>query len=112
MSDLDLEPIPTDSTARDVEVDMAMRRMSRRSFLWAGASVVAGYSGWKWLSTRRDEDGIPWPFRRTLEVNEQLSRDLFSTSRLAATFPASMAGEPRANGDVGLEQEVDLDSWS
>src|SRR6516225_6053654 len=57
----------------DREVEREMRRHTRRSFLWAAAAAAAGLSGWRWLTTRREDDGIPWPLRRALEINEQLS---------------------------------------
>lgn len=92
-------------------VEQKMRRMSRRSFLWAAMAVAGGYGGWRWLTTRRDEAGIGWPFRRVLETNAQLGQDLFSTERLSPTFPISMAVEPRVNNDIGMEDELDPDAW-
>ena len=59
-----------------------MRQKSRRSFLGWGAGVVAGIGAFSWLTSRREIDGLPWPFRRTLEVNEELARDYFSTGGL------------------------------
>ncbi len=97
---------------RDMEAEMQISRMSRRSFLWAigaGAGTLAGY---KWINTRRDDGGIPWPLRRVLDSQGEIARDLFSTARLSPTFPASMAREPRANGNYGLESELDLSAWS
>jgi len=35
-----------------------MRRMSRRSFLWAGVAVLGGFGAWRWLVTRGKEDGL------------------------------------------------------
>ena len=95
----------------DEEVERQIRRISRRSFLWAGVAVVAGFEGWRWLIGRRSDDGVPWPFRRTLEVNEQLARDYFNPSRLAPTFPRSQAMEPKANGDYGLDNDIEPDTW-
>jgi DMSO/TMAO reductase YedYZ molybdopterin-dependent catalytic subunit len=85
--------------------------MSRRSFLWSAAAAAAGFTGWRWLVTRRDEDGIAWPFRRALETNEQLWRDLYKPARLAPTFPRNAAKEPRPNGDVGLSEDFDPSEW-
>lgn len=93
------------------DAEQEIRRISRRSFLWGGAVVLAGFAGWKWLTSRRAEDGILWPFRRVLELNEQLSRDYFRASRLAPTFPRAAAREPRENGDLGLSEEFDPMQW-
>jgi hypothetical protein len=95
----------------DAEVERQMHRMSRRSLLWGAAAISAGFVGWRWLITRRLDDGIPWPFRRALEVNEQLALDYFRESRLAPTFPRALSGMPRTNGDLGLSAEFDPALW-
>jgi DMSO/TMAO reductase YedYZ molybdopterin-dependent catalytic subunit len=111
MSGQPLAKPESNKRASSEEAEQAIRRMSRRSFLWGGVTVAAGFAGWKWLTTRRDEDGIAWPFRRALELNEQLARDYFSGARLAPTFPRADAREPRANGDVGLSEDFDPEAW-
>ena len=95
----------------DQAVAQEMRRRARRSFLWGAAAVATGLGGWRWLTTRRVDDGILWPLRRGLEINEQLARDYFRDTRLARTFPREAAQEPRVNGDIGLEAELDAASW-
>ena len=42
----------------DREAEREMRRHTRRSFLWAAAAAAAGVSGWRWLTMRREDDGI------------------------------------------------------
>src|SRR5690242_1393519 len=66
----------------DSEAERRIRRMSRRSFVWGAAAVAGTWAGLQWLGTRRFDNNIPWPLRRVLEVNENLSRDLFSAGRL------------------------------
>ena len=95
----------------DREVEREMRRLSRRSFLWGAAAATAGVGGWGWLATRREDDGIPWPLRRAHEINEQLARDYFRGTRLSPSFPRELAREPRANGSIGLEDDLDAASW-
>jgi hypothetical protein len=117
----DARPVVRDTSLRDrliahiagpdAEVEWRMRRMSRRSFLWGAAAITAGFAGWRWLITRRPDDGIPWPFRRALEVNEQLALDYFRDSRRAPTFPRALAGMPRTNGDLGLSEDFDPAQW-
>jgi DMSO/TMAO reductase YedYZ molybdopterin-dependent catalytic subunit len=99
-------PVAPAPDARD-----EMRRMSRRSFLWSGLAVAGAYGGFRWLATRRTEDGVPWPLRRALETNEDIARDLSNYSRLAPTFPASRIGDLRANGDYGLGEDFDPAQW-
>ena len=85
---------------------------SRRSFLAAGMAALAGIGSFQWLRTRPNDDGVPWPLRRVLEINEHLWRDSFSSSRLAPTFPLERAGIPRENGLEGLSEEIDVDAWT
>ncbi len=93
------------------QVKARMRRQTRRSFLQGGVVGLAGLAGWGWLWSRRDEDGLPWPLRKGLEVNEQLARDLFRTRSLSPSFPARAVVEERVNGDVGLDDAVDIEAW-
>jgi len=100
-----------DEETHNAEVEKQMRRLSRRSFLWA---VVAGGStlgGWRWLTTRREDDGIVWPLRRGLENNEQLARDYFGRNRLAPTFARTAISPSRINGDIGLSEDFDPKKW-
>jgi len=116
-------PLPGDTQPRDAEraeeeriarenaeVLRRMRQQTRRSFLVAGAAALAGLGAFEWLTSRREDGGVPWPFRQALRLNEQLARDYFRPNRLAPSFPASAAGD-RLNGDVGMEDEIDLASW-
>jgi DMSO/TMAO reductase YedYZ molybdopterin-dependent catalytic subunit len=74
-------------------------------------AALAGFAGWRWLVTRSEEDGLPWPLRRVLELDERLARGLFRASRLSPEFPRSAARMPRVNGTIGLESDLDLSAW-
>jgi DMSO/TMAO reductase YedYZ molybdopterin-dependent catalytic subunit len=91
--------------------EQQIRRLTRRSFLWGAGAGLAGLTGWAWLRTRAEEGGLEWPLRRVLEFNEQVSRKYFRPTRLAPTFPAELAREPRVNGDLGLGAEFDPADW-
>jgi DMSO/TMAO reductase YedYZ molybdopterin-dependent catalytic subunit len=95
----------------NIAVKLRMRQKTRRSFLVGGAAAVAGAAGWRWLTTRRQDDSLSWPFRRVLEINEQFARDYFRRGRLAPAFPPQEARVDRVNGDVGLEEEIDISGW-
>jgi hypothetical protein len=101
----------SDEPRPDSEVERRIHQISRRSLLWGAAAVATGAAGWRWLITRRGDDGIPWPFRRALEINEQLARDYFRPSRLAPVFPETLAAVPRENGDIGLPDDFDPATW-
>jgi DMSO/TMAO reductase YedYZ molybdopterin-dependent catalytic subunit len=93
------------------DIDVAIRRLTRRSFTVGAVAAAAGLAGWGWLRTRELEDGIPWPLRRVLEFNERLGQATFSNGRLAPTFPVNQAGEPRVNGRLGLAGGFDAAAW-
>jgi DMSO/TMAO reductase YedYZ molybdopterin-dependent catalytic subunit len=93
------------------QVRRRMRIQSRRGFLGLGAGLLAGIGAFEWLTTRRDIDGVPWPFRKTLEVNEQLAHDYLTSGRLSPTFSKDRISEDRVNGDVGLDDDVDVSAW-
>jgi len=95
----------------DDAVDCRLRRLTRRGFAWGGVVALAGLAGWRWLVTRSEDDGLPWPLRRVLEFDERLARGIFRTSRLSPEFPRSAARMPRINGTIGLESDLDLSAW-
>jgi DMSO/TMAO reductase YedYZ molybdopterin-dependent catalytic subunit len=92
-------------------LEAGLRRVSRRGFGVAGAAALAGLTTWRWLVTTSEEDGLPWPFRRVLQLNERLAQVAFRMARLAPEFPRSAAREPRVNGEIGIDQGLDLTAW-
>ncbi|HKV41417.1 MAG TPA: molybdopterin-dependent oxidoreductase [Blastocatellia bacterium] len=96
---------------QDDEIGRLIRRTSRRAFLTAGVAALAGLGAWRWLVTRRQEDGLLWPLRRVLEVNEEFARDYFGNSHLSKTYPEYLATEPKVNGEEGLDGDFDPDTW-
>jgi DMSO/TMAO reductase YedYZ molybdopterin-dependent catalytic subunit len=74
-------------------------------------AALAGLAGWQWLVTRSEEDGLPWPFRRILGLNERLAGAAFRASRTAPEFPRGAARRPRVNGRIGLDPTIDPASW-
>ena len=96
------------------EADLRIRSMSRRSFLWASMTAFAAAAGVRWLETRPPDGGMPWPFRRVFEFNEEVAMDLYSPSRLAPTFPLDRATEPYLNGQIGMDDTnaaFDPNTW-
>jgi DMSO/TMAO reductase YedYZ molybdopterin-dependent catalytic subunit len=88
-----------------------LRRLSRRGFATGGVAILAGLAGWRWLVTRREADGLPWPLRRVLEFNERVARGIYRASRRSPEFTRSAGREPRVNGSIGLESSLDLATW-
>jgi DMSO/TMAO reductase YedYZ molybdopterin-dependent catalytic subunit len=88
-----------------------LRRLSRRGLAVGGVAVLAGFAGWKWLVTRSEEDGLPWPLRRVLRFNERLAQAAFRTSSKSPEFRRSAAQEPRVNGEIGLLPAIAPADW-
>ncbi|HEY6291285.1 MAG TPA: molybdopterin-dependent oxidoreductase [Terriglobia bacterium] len=93
------------------QVRRRMRQRTRRSLLGFGAAALAGFGAFEWLTSRREIDDVPWPFRKILEVNEQLARDYFSTSRTAPMLDPGQMGRDRLNGDLGLGRDFEISKW-
>jgi DMSO/TMAO reductase YedYZ molybdopterin-dependent catalytic subunit len=72
---------------------------------------LTGFAGWRWLVSRSEEGGLPWPLRRVLEFNERLAQGAFRASRRSPEFPRSAARMPRVNGTIGLDSDLDLTAW-
>ncbi len=81
--------------------------MTRRSFLIGGTAALLGVFGWKWMPNETKYRLL----RGTFELNERVSRALYSPERLAAEFPRSAVTPIRTNGMAGLEGEIDLSQW-
>ena len=96
---------------RDQHPSQVMRVKSRRSFLTLGLGAIAGVAGWEWLTRQPEVDGRPYLLRRALEFNGGLAARYFRASRLAPTFPRTMAREPRVNGAEGLTSDFDPLAW-
>ena len=93
-------PEPQAELARSVE--MRLGKMSRRGLATALLSILGGYGAWCWLLARDEDEGLVWPLRRVLEMNERIARSAFSPSRLAPVFHRAQARDPRLNGMIGM----------
>ncbi len=106
------EAKPSTTPLTEEELRRQLGRMTRRSFAVGAAAALFGLGGWTWLRTRSTEDGIPWPLRRVLNLNERLAQAYYKNTRLAPTFARETAREPRVNGQLGLDGGFDLSRWS
>lgn len=92
--------------------DLQMRRLTRRSLIVGGAAALAGLGSWRWLTTAAPEDGVPWPLRRALRLNQRLAEQWAPPRGLAPVFPAgAVQGPARTNGLVGLANAVETAGW-
>ncbi|HLK14058.1 MAG TPA: molybdopterin-dependent oxidoreductase [Fimbriimonadaceae bacterium] len=88
-----------------------IRRLSRRGLLWGAGAAVVAYGTLHWLDNSATEDGMGWPFKRVLGLNEKLAGLYLSNRSHAQEFPAGDAREPKVNGPYGLESEIDVANW-
>jgi len=94
---------------RIVTTEEEMQRISRKSFLWAGASLLGAGGVYWWLNGRGLQGGKPWPFRRAFQANETLARSFGQGS--ARTFTEKdLSNDPRTNGDVGIA-DTEPEDW-
>ena len=57
-------------------------------------------------------DGVLAPLRKILNGDERINNFFFSDHRLAKEYPKEMAlADPRVNGDEGIDEDFDFDSW-
>lgn len=102
---------PQSAGSSDEDVDRLMRIRSRRDFLALAGGAAAALGGWKWLKSRSRIGDVPFPLRRTLELNERIAERYFSEDRQAPTFARALAREPRVNGAEGLSDNFDPRDW-
>lgn len=111
-------PDPSLLAAREAEiaewnrqVRQRMRRQTRRSFLIGGAAALGAVGGWRWLASRRQVSGIPWPLRQGLQLNQQWAQDVLPPQRLSPELRGKAPLGDRLNGDLGLDDPIDLKAW-
>lgn len=88
-----------------------MRRISRRSFAWAAGAIASAFGIGHWIFTRRQDNGVPWPLRRVLDLNESVWTDVFSPQRTVPTYDDKKITAERENGDDGLSDDFDPSTW-
>lgn len=94
----------------DPLLDDEVRRVSRRSFLWAGLAVGGAAGVWQAIVRSPRLKGMLAPLRAVNDFNGALWQRLFREGALAPTFDKSLAGA-RFNGNVGLGSPLDPAAW-
>jgi Oxidoreductase molybdopterin binding domain len=87
----------------------------RKFFSFAAFGVLgsAGILGYKWYrSLPETANGLSALTRKVLSFNEKINAAFFKEHHLVKTFPrAAAAPEPRVNGDIGVDTEIDENEW-
>ena len=89
------------------------KKNNRRAFLIAGLSALCGVVGLtQILKEDSDTDASKGLFRRGFHANEKFWKSLFNSKREDSLTAAPSNGtEARVNGDIGLEEDVNLEEW-
>jgi DMSO/TMAO reductase YedYZ molybdopterin-dependent catalytic subunit len=89
-----------------------LARRSRRSFIGLAAGGIGAIGAWYWINSRPLADEIPWPLRRMLGFNASVVRNtLYDDGHLVRRYPASAIGKIKVNGEIGMEQPLDVSKW-
>ena len=96
--------------------DWSEKQIKRRqffSFAGFGLAALAGTAGFNWYRSLPDtENGLSAATRNVFGFNEKVNSLFFSNQHLAKTYSKSEAvAEPRVNGDVGVDTEIDTEAW-
>ena len=91
-------------------------KVKRRTLIAFGiyaAAGATGIAGWKYFrALPATNNGLSSTARSVLNFDEKANNLIFGPHRLAPTYPKSMAvKEPRMNGNVGIEDDIDEAAW-
>jgi DMSO/TMAO reductase YedYZ molybdopterin-dependent catalytic subunit len=94
-------------------VQQEIRRRTLIAFVIFFVLLGLGTLGWRWLYSQPESaDSIQPTLRKGLEANEMLFSLFYSKHREAKVLKKSDAAtEPRVNGDVGMDGELDTATW-
>ncbi|MBV9158752.1 MAG: molybdopterin-dependent oxidoreductase [Acidobacteriaceae bacterium] len=101
----------TEIVLPEPDLQRELRRKTRRDFLIGGLAAVGAVGGYEWIRSAKQDQQAPWPERRVLEWNGKLARSYLSNSHLMPTYSRSDVEFLKVNGDIGVEDPVDHDSW-
>jgi len=97
--------------AADAEVRAASRRLTRRSFVLAGAVAAAGVGFYKWLDGEPVDEAQPGLLRGVFQTNAAIARGIDRDHVLTPTYPLHRAETLRVNGVYGLKMKLVPESW-
>src|SRR2546423_181754 len=110
MNENEYNPNPPKAAKVWTTPEQQIKKISRRSFLWAGAAVIGAYETFHWLNQQPESDGVGKPFRQGLEFDEKVASALYSPNLLSPTFTDADITEARVN-DIGMSQDFDPKDW-
>jgi DMSO/TMAO reductase YedYZ molybdopterin-dependent catalytic subunit len=103
--------VPPARNAADEVVLADSRKRTRRSFAVGAVAAAAGYGALRWLDRAHQVDRLQEPLRKTIDFDGRVSRAIFNERSLAPTYRVDQAIPLRLNGNVGIAQNLVLNSW-
>ncbi len=93
--------------------DEKIKRRQFFSFAAFGLAGVAGVLGYRsFRALPETENGLSAATRNVFGFNEKVNAAFFSNQNLVKTYAKTAAvAEPRVNGDVGVDTEIDESTW-
>ena len=98
--------------AGPAELEEQLKKRTRRGFLAGGVAAALGVGGFEWLRHAGQENGVPWPQRRMLDLNQKIAHSYLSDGHHMPTYKASQITYLKPNGDVGLGPDFNPASWN
>jgi DMSO/TMAO reductase YedYZ molybdopterin-dependent catalytic subunit len=105
------EPRHPELPLTDEEARHVIRDKTRRGFLVGGLAAAGAVGAYEWITHASSEGEVPWPQRRVLDFNGRLSQNYLSNKRLMASYSPDKVGGVKPNGDYGMEQPLDSETW-
>ncbi len=96
------------------DVEQIIRNRTFKSFMYFSVAIVIAIVSWSWLIHQPESKGAPRPLREVMKINEKIFGGLFyDNQHLAPLFDKkNRAREVRVNGDIGMGDDFDEDSWA
>jgi DMSO/TMAO reductase YedYZ molybdopterin-dependent catalytic subunit len=90
----------------------SFRKRMISAFLIFIILIAGAVFAWQWLNHQPKQQGALQPLRKTLETNEKIFSSIFSNKKESKTYTKAQAvKKPRVNGNLGLRDTVDVNTW-
>lgn len=99
-------------TGRDEDHSSELKLQSRRSFIALAGGYCLSILGWKWIISRPEDQGVFWPLRKTLGLDDLIFQTTLGARRSENELKKVTDRNPRINGDEGLETPLSsIQEW-
>lgn len=82
-----------------------------RSFLfWIVCMSIGGFTWYRIIHSEQVE-GTPWLLKNFFEWNQKVANLFYKPTAIAPVFDEKLAGVPRENGDIGMGEDFEPNTW-